>query len=334
MLVFHRRDAYTYFFVSAEDHRGIEEMKKKDLLSVTDLSGAGIRRLISTALRMKKDFAQGRGGRPLQGKALGLLFSKPSTRTRVSFEVGMAQLGGTALVLPPSETQLGRGETLEDTARVLSRYLDGLVIRTFEQRELETWARYSTVPVINGLSDFCHPCQVLSDLMTIRERFGRLKGVKVAYIGDGNNVAHSWILAAGLLGLDLTLAVPKGYEPLPSVMTQGRASFSGPGEPPRLCHDPEEAARGADVLYTDVWTSMGQEKERAKRLRAFRRFQINKRLLALAGKGAVVMHCLPAHRDEEITSEVLDSPASIVLQEAENRLHLQKALLVKYLGRK
>ena len=308
-------------------------MKKKDLLSVTDLSGAAIRGLISTAIRMKKDAARGKGGRLLQGKVLGLLFSKPSTRTRVSFQVGMAQLGGTAIVLPPSETQLGRGESLEDTASVLSRYLDGLVIRTFEQKELEAWAGHSTTPVINGLSDYCHPCQILSDLMTVKEKFGRLKGVKIAYIGDGNNVALSWILAAGILGLDLTLAVPKGYEPLRSVMKEGRSRFRGTGEPPRLCHDPKEAARGADVLYTDVWTSMGQEKERARRLRAFRTFQINRALLSLADPGAVVMHCLPAHRGEEITSDVLDSSASVVLDEAENRLHLQKALLVKYLGR-
>jgi len=307
-------------------------VKKKDLLSVTDLSGAGIRGLIATAIRMKKDCARGRGGRPLRGKVLGLLFSKPSTRTRVSFQVGMAQLGGTAIVIPPSEIQLQRGETLEDTASVLSRYLDGIVIRTFEQKELEAWARHSTIPVINGLSDFCHPCQILSDIMTIRESFRRLKGVKVAYIGDGNNVAHSWILAAGILGLDLTVAVPKGYEPLPGVLEEARSRFRGAGDPPRLCHDPDVAAAGADVLYTDVWTSMGQEKERRKRLRAFRGFQIDSRLLSLANPGAVVMHCLPAHRGEEISPDVLDGPASLILDQAENRLHLQKALLVKYLG--
>ncbi len=309
-------------------------MKKKDLLSVTDLSGAGIRSLISAAIRMKKDHARGRGGRPLRGKVLGLLFSKPSTRTRVSFQVGMAQLGGTAIVIPPSEIQLQRGETLEDTAGVLSRYLDGIVIRTFEQKELEAWARHSTIPVINGLSDFCHPCQILSDIMTIRESFGRLKGVKIAYVGDGNNVAHSWILAAGILGLDLTLAVPKGYEPLPEVLGEARSRFRGAGDPPRLCHDPDTATAGADVLYTDVWTSMGQEKERRGRLRAFRGFQINSRLLSLANPGAVVMHCLPAHRGEEITADVLDGPASLILDQAENRLHLQKALLVRHLSPK
>jgi ornithine carbamoyltransferase len=309
-------------------------VKKKDLLSVTDLSGAGIRSLISAAIRMKKDHARGRGGRPLRGKVLGLLFSKPSTRTRVSFQVGMAQLGGTAIVIPPSEIQLQRGETLEDTAGVLSRYLDGIVIRTFEQKELEAWARHSTIPVINGLSDFCHPCQILSDIMTIRESFGRLKGVKIAYVGDGNNVAHSWILAAGILGLDLTLAVPKGYEPLPEVMGEARSRFRGAGDPPRLCHDPDTAAAGADVLYTDVWTSMGREKERRGRLQAFRGFQINSRLLSLANPGAVVMHCLPAHRGEEITADVLDGPASLILDQAENRLHLQKALLVRHLSPK
>jgi ornithine carbamoyltransferase len=306
-------------------------MSKKDLLTLLDLSAAETRGLISRALTMKKEHRRGRGKTLLRGKVLGLFFSKPSTRTRISFQVGMAQLGGTALDIPPGEIQLQRGETLEDTARVLSRYLDGLVVRTFEQSEIEQWAAHSTIPVINGLSDLVHPCQILSDLMTIREHFGRLKGVRVTYVGDGNNVAHSWILAAGLLGIDLRLALPRGFDPLPEVMEEARSIWRGAGEPPVILRDPLEAARGADVLYPDVWTSMGQEKERKKRLRAFRKFQVDERLLAAAGRRAVVMHCLPAHRGEEISPGVLDGPHSLILDQAENRLHLQKALLVKYL---
>ncbi len=307
---------------------------KKDLLTLLDLSASGIRSLIASAIAMKAAHREGKDRQVLKGKVLGLLFTKPSTRTRISFQVGMTQLGGTALVIPPADIQLKRGETLEDTARVLSRYLDGMVVRTFEQEELEQWAEHSTIPVINGLSDYVHPCQILADLMTIRERFGRLAGVRIAYIGDGNNVAHSWLFAAGLLGLDLTLAVPKEYDPLPSVLEEARSIFGGKGDPPRVVRDPYEAVRDADVIYTDVWTSMGQEKEKKKRLRAFRGYQINGGLLASTGPRAVVMHCLPAHRGEEISSEVLDGPQSIVLDQAENRMHLQKALLAKLLRRK
>lgn len=309
-------------------------MKKNDLLTLLDLSAAGIRGLIASAITMKAAHRAGKDRRVLRGKVLGLLFTKPSTRTRISFQVGMAQLGGTALAIPPADIQLKRGESLEDTARVLSRYLDGLVVRTFEQEELEQWAEHSSIPIINGLSDFVHPCQILADLMTIKEHFGRLAGLRIAYIGDGNNVAHSWLLAAGMLGLDLTLAVPGGYDPLPEVLEEARSLYRGKGEPPRVLRDPLEAARGADVLYTDVWTSMGQEKERGKRLRAFQGFQINGKLLEAAGPKSVVMHCLPAHRGEEITSEALDGPQSLVLDQAENRLHLQKALLAKLLRRK
>ncbi len=306
-------------------------MAKKDLLSITDLSAAETRSLIRSAVRMKSESRRGRGGRPLQGKVLGLLFSKPSTRTRLSFQVGMAQLGGTAIFIPPADIQLQRGETLEDTARVLARYLDGLVVRTFAQSELEAWAGAADIPVINGLSDFSHPCQILSDLMTLQERFGRLKGLKIAYVGDGNNVAHSWILAAAILGLDLVLAVPEGFDPDPRVLQRARALSTGSGEGARIVRRASEAVRGADVIYTDVWTSMGQERERKRRLRIFQPYQVNAELLALAKKNAVVMHCLPAHRGEEITSEVFDGPRSIVLDQAENRLHLQKALLVKLL---
>jgi ornithine carbamoyltransferase len=225
-----------------------------------------------------------------------------------------------------------RGETLEDTARVVSRFLDGIVIRTFAHAEIEAWAAAASIPVINGLSDFSHPCQILADLLTIREVSGSLGRVKVAYIGDGNNVAHSWILAAGLLGLDFILAAPEGYDPDPAVLAEARRLWPGRGLPPRVVREPAEAAAGADFLYTDVWTSMGQERETKRRLKAFRGFQIDRRLLARAKPGAGVLHCLPAHRGEEISAEVIDGPQSLVFEQAENRLHAQKALLVRLLG--
>jgi ornithine carbamoyltransferase len=246
----------------------------------------------------------------------------------------MTQLGGSAVPLNPGEIQLNRGETLEDTARVVSRFLDGIVIRTFAQAELQAWAAAATIPVINGLSDFSHPCQILADLLTIREVRGTLERVKVAYIGDGNNVAHSWILASGLLGLDFALAAPAGYDPDPGVLSQAQRLWKGRGLPPRVVRDPAEAAAGADFLYTDVWTSMGQERETKRRLKAFRGYQIDAKLLARANPGAGVLHCLPAHRGEEIAAAVIDGPQSLVFDQAENRLHAQKALLVRLLGRK
>ena len=248
---------------------------KKDFLSILDVGAAELRRLIDDGLRLKQEHRSGRRNRSLEGRTLGLLFSKPSTRTRLSFQVGMAQLGGAAVPINPGEIQLNRGETLEDTARVVSRFLDAIVIRTFAHAELEAWAAAATIPVINGLSDFSHPCQILADLLTIREVRGSLERVKVAYIGDGNNVAHSWILAAGLLGLDFVLAAPKGYDPDPGVLAEARRIWKGRGRPPRVVRDPAEAAAGADFLYTDVWTSMGQEREARRRLKAFRGFQID-----------------------------------------------------------
>jgi ornithine carbamoyltransferase len=307
---------------------------KKDFLSILDLSAAELRRLVEDGLRLKREHRSGRRNRSLEGKTLGLLFTKPSTRTRLSFQVGMTQLGGSTVPLNPGEIQLNRGETLEDTARVVSRFLDGIVIRTFAQAELEAWAAAATIPVINGLSDFSHPCQILADLLTIREVSGTLDRVKVAYIGDGNNVAHSWILASGLLGLDFTLAAPAGYDPDPGVLSQAHRLWKGRGLPPRVVRDPAEAAAGADFLYTDVWTSMGQEREAKRRLKAFRGYQIDSKLLARAKPGAGVLHCLPAHRGEEIAAEVIDGPQSLVFEQAENRLHAQKALLVRLLGRK
>ena len=305
---------------------------KKDFLTILDLSAAEVRRIIDEALRLKRAQRAGKVNRALAGRTLGLLFYKPSTRTRLSFQAGMAQLGGASVAINPAEIQLQRGETLEDTARVVSRFLDGIVIRTYAQAEVEAWARAATIPVINGLTDWSHPCQILADLMTIRETGRALDRVRVAYIGDGNHVANSWVFAAGLLGFELVVATPKGYEPDADVVAEAQRVFRGRGAAPRLVRDPVEAARGADILYTDVWTSMGQEAESKRRLRAFRGFQIDARLLSLAKRDAHVMHCLPAHRGEEIAAAVLDGPRSIVLEQAENRLHAQKALLIRLLG--
>ena len=259
----------------------------------------------------------------LPGRTLGMIFQKPSTRTRVSFEVGIAQLGGTALYLAASDLQLGRGETLRDTATVLSRYLDGLMIRTFAQDDVEELARHASIPVINGLTDSAHPCQALADVMTIRERLGRLEGVTVAYLGDGNNVCASLMVACAKLGLEFRAATPEGYEPDPRAVELAHEA----GGSVELLRDPRKAVRGADVLYTDVWTSMGQEEERERRLHDLAGFGIDEELVRLAGDGAIVLHCLPAHYGEEITEDVLYGPQSAVWDQAENRLHAQKALM-------
>ncbi len=298
---------------------------KKDLLRVLDLSARGIFDLIAAGSAWKRRGAGRRAPRPLQGRTLAMIFQKASTRTRVSFEVGMARLGGHALFLSPEDTQIGRGEPIRDTARVLSRYVDGILIRTFAHGIAEEMAASSSVPVINGLTDSHHPCQVLADLMTARERGVDLRRMAVAFIGDGNNVANSWVEAASVLGFDLRIACPKGFEPDPSVM---RGAATGRGDV-RIVRDPAEAARGADVLYTDVWTSMGQENERRRRLAAFRGYRIDADLLLAARKDAIVMHCLPAHRGEEITDDVMEGPRSAIFDEAENRLYAQMAVLEK-----
>ena len=259
----------------------------------------------------------------LPGRTLAMTFQKPSTRTRVSFEVGMVQLGGHALYLAAGDLQLGRGETLRDTANVLSRYVDGIMIRTFAQDDVEELARHASVPVINGLTDISHPCQALADVMTIRERLGRLEGVTVAYLGDGNNVCASLMVACAKLGMPFVAATPEGYEPWEEAVEIAREA----GGEIELTHDPREAARGADVLYTDVWTSMGQDEERERRLRDLDGYGIDRELVALANDDAIVLHCLPAHYGEEITEEVLYGPQSAVWDEAENRLHSQKGLL-------
>jgi ornithine carbamoyltransferase len=302
---------------------------KRDLLTILDLSTDEIEGLLKRAARLKEQWRRGKLRPTLAGKTLGLLFDKPSTRTRVSFQVAMYQLGGQVVVLTAQETQLSRDESLADTARVLSRYLDGLVVRTFADGRLEELARNSGIPVINGLTDLYHPCQVLSDLMTVREKKGDLSGLRVAWVGDGNNVAHSWINAAARLPIRLVLACPAAYEPRKEIIerAQGLAKYEI-----RVCRDPGEAAAGADVINTDVWASMGQEKEREVRLKAFRGYQVDGGLLRKAKPDALVLHCLPAHRGEEISDEVMDGPNSGILDQAENRLHFQRALLDWILG--
>jgi ornithine carbamoyltransferase len=280
---------------------------------VSDLSREEWLRVLDLADELKRARAAGEPTALLPGRTLGMIFQKPSTRTRVSFEVGMVELGGHALHLAAGELQLGRGETIKDTATVLSRYLDAIMIRTFAQADVDDLARHGSIPVVNGLTDDEHPCQALADVMTIRERLGRVDGVRVAYVGDGNNVCVSLGRAALLLGMEFVAATPPGFEP--------------PLEGVVLTHDPREAASGADVLYTDVWTSMGQEEERARRLEAFAGFTIDDALVAEAAEDAIVLHCLPAHYGEEITEEVLYGPQSAAWDEAENRLHAQKALL-------
>ena len=295
---------------------------KRDFLTLMDLSSDEVVLLLKRAIELKsgKDAQKC----PLIGKSIGLVFEKASTRTRVSLEVGIYQLGAQAIYMSPMDTQIGRGETIHDTAKVLSRYLDAVVIRTYSHNTLMELASYSSIPVINGLSDLHHPCQILSDLMTILEKKGRLKDIKLTYIGDGNNVANSLIEAASLMGLNLVMACPKGYEPDHEILKKAKASSNSHIA---VVTDSKEAADKADVLYTDVWISMGQEKEEAKKKRKFKDYQLNSKLLSYAKKDAIVLHCMPAHRGEEITDEVIDGPQSVVFDQAENRLHTQKALL-------
>jgi ornithine carbamoyltransferase len=300
-----------------------ESLKGRHFTRVADWSGEELVSALDLADDLKERQARREEHHLLPGRTLGMIFQKPSTRTRVSFEVGIYQLGGMGLYLAASDLQLGRGETLKDTATVLSRYLDGLMIRTFAQDDVEELARHATIPVINGLTDSAHPCQALADVMTIRERLGRLEGVRVAYLGDGNNVCASLMVAAAKLGMEFVAATPEGYEPGERVVEIAREA----GGTVELTHDPREAAQGADVLYTDVWTSMGQEEEKARRLRDLAGFGIDEGLLQLAGDSAIVLHCLPAHYGEEITESILYGPQSAVWDEAENRLHAQKALL-------
>jgi ornithine carbamoyltransferase len=302
-------------------------LKGRDFLRVNDWEAADLLTLLEVADRLKARQEQRVEHRYLPGRTLGMIFQKPSTRTRVSFEVGISQLGGTGLYLAAADLQLGRGETIKDTARVLARYLDGIMIRTFKQSDVDELAAHSDVPVINGLTDEFHPCQALADVMTIRERFGSFDGVRVAYLGDGNNVCHSLMLACAKLGMHFRAATPAGYEPSAKVVAWADAAASDSGGSVTILGDPHEAAADADVLYTDVWTSMGQDEERERRLNDLAGYRIDDDLLRLASDRSVVLHCLPAHYGEEITEEVLYGPRSAVWDQAENRLHAQKALM-------
>lgn len=292
-----------------------------------DLSTKEINEILNLADQLKYEKKNGIPHHLLKGKTLGLIFSKSSTRTRVSFEVGMYDLGGSALFLSSRDLQIGRGEPVQDTARVLSRYLDGIMIRTFAQKEVEDLATYGSIPIINGLTDYCHPCQVLADLMTIREHKGGLAGNKLCYIGDGNNMTNSLIVGGIKTGMEVSIACPEGYRPDPEIMAW--AAKNGKF----TCTDNVlEAAQGADVLYTDVWASMGQESEAEERKKVFKGYQINSEVMKVANDKAMVLHCLPAHREEEITAEVFEAHANEIFDEAENRLHAQKAVLVKCLS--
>jgi ornithine carbamoyltransferase len=302
---------------------------KRDLMTLWDLTSGEIVALLARASALKDSRGHAHRTHTLPGKTLGMIFEKPSTRTRVSFEVGMVELGGHAVYLAPEGSQIGRGEPIKDTARVLGSYCHGIVFRTFAQARAEELARWSPVPVINGLTDFSHPCQVIADLFTTWELIGDVRNVRYCWIGDGNNMAHAWIDAAAILGLDLVLACPEGYDPDPQVVARARAAKKGKIE---IVRDPRAAARGADVLSTDVWASMGQEGEAAKRRAAFAGFMIDDDLMATASARAIVLHCLPAHRGEEIAESVLEGPRSAVWRQAENRLHTQKAILELFMA--
>jgi ornithine carbamoyltransferase len=302
-------------------------LKGRDFLRVNDWAAEDLLSVLDLADRLKVRLREGVEHRHLEGRTLGMIFQKPSTRTRVSFEVGMFQLGGTALYLAAGDLQLGRGETIKDTARVLSRYLDGIMIRAFAQSDVDELAEHADIPVINGLTDEFHPCQALADVMTIRERLGGFEGVRVAYLGDGNNVCHSLMVTCGKLGMDFVAATPDGYDPDPDVVEWAREAAASSDASVELVRDPRAAAAGADVLYTDVWTSMGQEEEHDRRLRDLEAYRIDDALVALASERAIVLHCLPAHYGEEITEEVLYGERSAVWDQAENRLHAQKALM-------
>jgi len=301
---------------------------KRDFLDVTDFTAEEIRQVLRLAADLKRKQKKGKAHPVLKGKTLAMIFQKPSTRTRISFETGMFQLGGHGIYISPDEMGLGKRESVEDVARVLSRYNDGIMARVFGHDILTGLAKHASIPVINGLSDWSHPCQILGDMLTILERRGGFDGLKVTWVGDGNNVAHSWIHMAMRIPMELALACPAGYDPDPQLLAKAKKAAVGKIE---VFRDPEKAASGADVLYTDVWASMGQEKEKARRMKAFKNFQINDKLVRKAKPDVLVMHCLPAHRGEEISESVLEGPRSIVFDEAENRLHAQKAVLVKLL---
>jgi len=299
---------------------------KKDFLAITDMSRDEIMQTLALAEELKAEVRQGTSHHRLAGQTLAMMFAKPSARTRVSFETGMFQLGGHALYLSPADIGIGKREAVKDIARVLSRYNDGIMARLFDHAHMEELAEFASVPVVNGLTDYNHPCQVMADILTVQEHRGHLDDLRVAFLGDGNNVANSWIHLAARLPFHFILATPSGYDPSPAALQHAREAGISTID---IVRDPVEAVQDADVIYTDVWASMGQEEEQAQRAKDFQPFQVNKALLAHASPDCLVMHCLPAHRGEEITDDVLDGPHSIVFDEAENRMHVQKALLVR-----
>lgn len=309
----------------------LQELKGRDFLSLKDYSKDEIKGLIDLAVELKDYHKKGIKKDILERKTLAMIFQKSSTRTRVSFEAGMYQLGGLAHFLSTQDLQIGRGEPISDTARVLSRYVDGILIRTYDQEEVEELAKYADVPVINGLTDLYHPTQVLADLLTIYEHKGKLEGIKMAYIGDGNNMVHSLMIGGAKLGMEVRIATPVGYEPQAEIVAMAQGFAQENGGKIILNNDPKAAAEGVDVLYTDVWASMGQEKEAEMRKNHFQGYQINAKMLELADNKAIVMHCLPAHRGEEITHDVMEGPQSVIFDEAENRLHAHKAILAALL---
>lgn len=302
-------------------------MRGKSLASLYDLTREEMEQIFKTSELLKLQSLRGQDHPLLKGKTLAMIFEKPSTRTRVSFEVGMWQLGGYALYLSSSDLQLGRGETIGDTAQVLSRYAQGIMARVFAHQTILDLVKYSRVPVINGLSDFSHPCQGLADLFTVYEKKGRLEGLKFAYVGDGNNVAHSLLYGCSKMGVNITIGCPKGYEPDPKVVDHSKEEAKRTGCEVKVIHDPKEAVKGADVVYTDVWASMGKEKEREERIRVLKPYQVNPQLVKEAKEDCIFMHCLPAHRGEEVVNEVADSKNSVIFDQAENRMHTQKAVM-------
>jgi len=304
-----------------------QSLKGRDFLMLVDYTPDELRYLIDLAIDLKKKQKAGESHQFLKNKTLGMIFEKSSTRTRVSFEVGIYQLGGQGLFLSSSDLQIGRGEPIWDTAQVLSRYLDGIMIRTYEHRKVVELARGATIPVINGLTDLSHPCQALADYQTVLEHKGRLEGLKVAYVGDGNNVVHSLLMGAAKLGMHMSVATPEGYEPDEDIMYQTNKVASQTGSNIHICRDPKEAIANADIVYTDVWASMGQEAEQKEREQAFAAYQVNEDLAKYAKKDYLFMHCLPAHRGEEVSESVIDGEHSIIFDQAENRLHAQKAIM-------
>jgi len=313
-------------------YKGKEPSKMKDFISLHDCTKEEIENLLNLALKLKKEQKEGIAHPILKGKTLGMIFSKSSTRTRVSFEVGMVQLGGYPLFLSANDIQLGRGETIYDTAKVLERFLDGIMIRTFSHQDVLDLAEHADIPVINALTDLLHPCQVLADLQTIYEKKGKLEGLKLAYIGDGNNMANSLMYGCGKMGLDCAVASPVGYTPDKEVVANAKEDFKKSGANLLITQDPVEAIKNADVVYTDTWVSMGMEAEKAERIKIFMPYQVNAELMKNADKDAIFMHCLPAYRGYEVTEDVIDGNQSVIFDESENRLHAQKAIMATLMG--